>query len=284
MPANSPSPSVRAAATPKSLPPQPVDPFFPKPVQLQAIRRLVLDPGHGGDNLGAVGVLGVREKALALDVARRVAEYVRQHSSVEVVLTRDGDQSVPLRQRPRLANEFRGDAFISIHANAHETSDAWGMEVFFLAAGSSIQATRELIEREEGIEPAQPTAALPWSIESIVAEMGHAAAHARSESFAVALAAGLQKARPGVRFRGVRQAPFGVLKEARMPAVVLELGYLTHAAEGRALLDPAVHRQFGQAVLLGLVGLDRVLAADRRPVTPARAAAVGPGAHAGLAR
>jgi len=100
--------------------------------------------------------------------------------------------------------------------------------------------------------------------------MGHASAHARSELLAAALADGLRKSRPGVRFRGVRQAPFGVLKEARMPAVVLELGYLTHPVEGRTLLDPVVHGQFGQAVLLSLVELDRQLVVDRRrqPAAP----------------
>ena len=251
-------PAGAAAPAPPLLSSAPaLDPFFPTAVRMSRIRRVVLDPGHGGDNLGTVGVVGVREKALALDIARRIATYLRAHSNLEVVLTRDADVGIDLRQRPRMANDLGGDAFISLHANAHEGGDAHGMEVFFLAADSAEEATRHLIESEEGISPEDKTAALPWSVQGIVSELGLSAAHARSEQFALAVADGLMKARPGARFRGVRQAPFGVLKEARMPAIVLEVGYLTHAKEGRALLDPAVQRQFAQGILLGLAELDR---------------------------
>lgn len=278
-------PAGAAAPAPPALSASPaLDPFFPTPVRMSRIRRVVLDPGHGGDNLGTVGVVGVREKALALDIARRIATYLRAHSNIEVVLTRDADVGIDLRQRPRMANDLGGDAFISLHANAHEGGDAHGMEVFFLAADSAEEATRRLIESEEGISPEDKTAALPWSVQGIVSELGLSAAHARSEQFALAVADGLMKARPGARFRGVRQAPFGVLKEARMPAIVLEVGYLTHAKEGRALLDPAVQRQFAQGILLGLAELDRpthVPVAVPVVAVPRGATRV-PGAHAAV--
>lgn len=240
-----------------------------KPLQLQNIRRLVLDPGHGGDNLGTVGVMGLREKSLMLDYARSIATYVRTHSNVEVLLTRDRDAAVELRARPRLANDLKGDAFISLHANAHELGEAQGMEVFFLAADSSVASTRQLIEREEGIRPTDATAALPWSVGGILNDLGHNTAHARSEVLAAGLAAALQKVRPGVRFRGVKQAPFGVLKEASMPAVVLEVGYLTHAQEAHDLLEPKTPLQFGQAILMALQTLDLQMATETRPRAPA---------------
>ncbi len=241
------------------------DPWFAKPVQLQHVRRLVLDPGHGGDNLGTVGALGIREKSLVMDYARKIAAFVRTHSNVEVVLTRESDVAVALRDRPRLANEKKGDALVSLHANAHELGEAHGMEVFFLAADSSVQSTRELIEREEGIRPDDPTAGLPWSVGSIVQDLDLSAAHAHAEVFAGSLALALQKVRPTVRFRGVRQAPFGVLKEARMPAVVLEVGYLTHPQEARTLLEPQTPVQFGQAILMALQGLDARIALEKAP-------------------
>lgn len=249
--------------------PEDADPWFVKPLQLHNIRRLVLDPGHGGDNLGTIGVMGIREKALALDYARHIAAYIRSHSNVEVVLTRDRDVAVELRDRPRLANDFKGDAFISLHANAHELGEAQGMEVFFLAADSSAASTRELIEREEGIRATDATAALPWSVGGILNDLGHNTAHGRSEVLAAGLAAALQKVRPGVRFRGVKQAPFGVLKEANMPAVVLEVGYLTHLREARDLVDPKTPVQFGQAILLALQTLDGRMATETRPHLPA---------------
>lgn len=236
---------------------------FPKPVQLTHVQKLILDPGHGGENLGALGALGVREKALTLDVARHIAAFVRARSNVQVVLTREKDVAIDLRERPRRANEQKGDALISIHANAHETPDAQGMEVFFLAADASVETARALIEREEGIEAGQPTAGLAWSVPAIVMEMGNSVALARSQTWAVALADALQRIRPATRFRGVRQAPFGVLKEARMPAVVLEVGYITHPQEARILLEERTHAQFGAAVLLALQTLDRQIAAEQ---------------------
>ena len=257
-----------------SAPPVKPDPsaaLFPKPLHLQHVRRLVLDPGHGGDNLGALGAAGVREKALTLEIALHVAQFIRQHSDAEVLLTRETDVALDLRQRPRKANALKGDVFISIHTNAHETGEATGMEVFFLAADSSAETVRQLIEREEGIAPDQPTALLPWSVTSIVTEMGHANALNRSQDWAIALADGLQKLRPRARFRGVRQAPFGVLKEARMPAVVLEVGYITQLGEARSLLEGRTHSQFGAAILLAMQALDRQIAVeDVGRKTPAR--------------
>jgi N-acetylmuramoyl-L-alanine amidase len=252
--------------------PDPSAALFPKPLHLQHIHRLVLDPGHGGENLGALGAAGVREKALTLEIAKHVAEFIRLHSDAEVVLTREKDVALDLRSRPRKANELKGDAFISIHTNAHELGEATGMEVFFLAADASAETVRQLIEREEGIDPGLPTAALPWSVGAIVNEMGHAAALDHSQAWAVDLADGLQKLRPHARFRGVRQAPFGVLKEALMPAVVLEVGYITQLAEARTLLEERTHTQFAAAILLAMQALDRQIAledAGRKPVTTA---------------
>lgn len=233
-------------------------------MRLTHVRRLVLDPGHGGDNLGALGTSGIREKVLCLDVATAVAAWIRSHSDVEVLLTRDRDMPVELRQRPRLANDWKADALISIHANAHEQGEAQGMEVFFLAADASADAARQLVEREEGIRPGEATASLPWSVGGILSDMDLAAAHMRAQAFAHALGDALKAGRPKVRFRGVRQAPFGVLKEARMPAVVLEIGYVTHPVEGPLLTEPATHLQFAKAILRSLVQLDARLAAEHK--------------------
>ncbi|MSP90528.1 MAG: N-acetylmuramoyl-L-alanine amidase [Myxococcales bacterium] len=247
------------------------DPAFPVPAVLHRVRRLVLDPGHGGDNLGALGVAGIREKALTLTVSRRIAAFVRGHSNLDVVLTRETDCAVALRDRPRLANERAGDALISVHANAHPEGEAHGMEVFFLASDSSAETARALIEAEEGTLPAD-TGTMPWTVDAIVSDLSLAAAHARSEALAGAMARSLQVARPEARFRGVRQAPFGVLKEAQMPAIVFELGYITHADEAQVLMRPTTHVAFARAVLAALVELDRQweaeAAPERRPAGP----------------
>jgi N-acetylmuramoyl-L-alanine amidase len=236
----------------------------PAAVEFRAIRRLMLDPGHGGSNLGSLGLLGTREKALTLDYCRHIAAWLRAHSNLDVRLTRDGDTSLTLPERAKLANDAKADAFISLHFNAHELPEANGMEVFFLAAATSLQSTKALIEREEGIEAGQPTAHLPWSVTAIVRDLDLTAAHRASEHLATGLASGLKRARPGVRFRGVKQAPFGVLREAAMAAVVLEVGYLTNPKEVEVLLDPGTPASFGRAIQMALLELDRKRTAARK--------------------
>lgn len=149
------------------------------------------------------------------------------------------------------------------------------MEVFFLAANSSAETARALIEAEEGALPPE-SGTLPWTVDAIVSDLSLAAAHARSEAFAGAMARTLQEQRPDARFRGVRQAPFGVLKEAQMPAIVFELGYITHADEAQVLMRPTTHVAFARAVLAALVDLDRLWVAE---ATPARRPG-GPGTRA----
>ncbi|MBM4342789.1 MAG: N-acetylmuramoyl-L-alanine amidase [Deltaproteobacteria bacterium] len=239
-------------------------PSQPARVQLNHVRRFVLDPGHGGDNLGALGTGGIREKALTLAASLRIAHWLRQNCDVQVLLTRERDDAVELRQRPRLANDWKADALVSVHANAHDQGEAAGMEVFFLAADASAEASRQLVEREEGTAAGAPNAGKPWSVGGIKNDLALAAAHARSQAFAYALGDALQAGRKKVRFRGVRQAAFGVLKEAQMPALVLELGYITHPVEGPQLFDPAVQDEFARALLRALVALDKRLGQERK--------------------
>jgi N-acetylmuramoyl-L-alanine amidase len=250
----------------------------PTKLQLKYVRKLVLDPGHGGSNLGAVGALGLREKVVCLTAAHEMAVWLRANSDLEVRLTREDDRDIGLRERPRLANSQSADAFVSIHANAHEKTaqgqaDAHGIEVFFLAADASVETNRALIAREEGVDPNDATAELPVSVKGIVEEMALATAHRRSQILGAALAEAIPKLLPEARFRGLRQAGFGVLKEAKMPALVLEIGYLTHPVEGPALRDPARHQQMARAMLQALVVLDGQLALEAaQPKQPVKAA------------
>lgn len=279
------APCHTALAAPPTVAARPAPAARPQRLQLRHVKRLVLDPGHGGSNLGTVGALGLREKVVCLTAAKNIAKWLRDNSNVDIVLTREDDRDIALRERPRMANQLAGDALISIHANAHDKTapgqvDAHGIEVFFLAADASAEANRALIEREEGIDPLAATAELPVSVRSIVDEMALATAHRRSQVFGAGLAQALERGIPTARFRGLRQAAFGVLKEARMPALVLELGYLTHPQEGPSLRDQAKHEQFARAILQALVVLDaqieleaaRAAAAVPKSAPPARAA------------
>jgi N-acetylmuramoyl-L-alanine amidase len=238
----------------------------PRPkLVFKALRHIVLDPGHGGDNLGAVGHVGTREKVLTLDIARVVAAMIRQRSDLRVSMTREDDRSVALRERPRLANELGGDVLVSVHCNSSPDPEVHGMEVWFLAADSSLAAGLEVVRREEGIESDAPEAARRVGADAVITAMRLAAAHERSELLAFAVASGLRRADTGMRLRGVRQAPFGVLKEAAMAAVVLEVGYISHPEEGQHLLLASTHEALARAVLIGLLELDKQLAQLVRP-------------------
>lgn len=220
-------------------------------IALAHVRHVIIDPGHGGENLGAVGHLGTREKVLTLELAQRFRDYLLAHSDVRVTLTREADEGVALRERPRLANAWRGDVLISVHCNSSPDETVRGMEVWFLAADSSLAAGLEVVRREEGVDEDAPAPAKRVGPDAIVHAMRMAQAHERSELFAHGLAAGLRRAGTGMRFRGVRQAPFGVLKEAEMPAVVFEVGYISNAEEGRHLLEASTQLALARGLLTG---------------------------------
>lgn len=251
------------------------DRHFPKPVALAHVRRVVLDPGHGGANLGTLGYHGTQEKVLTLKISRYVADFVHKHSNVTVLLTRHDDRDIALRDRPRWANARKADALISLHCNANPKPDPRGMEIWFLSSETSVELAQDIVREEEGLPEEGPAAALPWSVDGILAEMQLAQAHELSESLALSLATGLRRGRPGARFRGVKQAPFAVLKEAQMPAVVFEVGYLSHKAESLELLQPQTHLELARGVLHGLVAFDRLLARRAPPGSG------GPGASDG---
>ncbi len=240
------------------------DRLFPKPAELSHIQHIVIDPGHGGDNLGALGYHATQEKALTLEVSKFITAFIQRHSNVRVTMTRHVDRAIALRERPRQANALKADALISLHCNASPNPKIQGMEVWFLDANASAGVVHELVRREEGLPERGAAAVLPWTIGGILSEMRYAAAHRRSQLLAHALAKGLKRGRPGARFRGVRQAPFGVLKEALMAAVVLEIGYITHPKEGRALLEHQAHLELARGVLLGLVEMDRLVGQQER--------------------
>lgn len=231
---------------------------FPQRAQLAAVRHIVIDPGHGGDNHGAVGYWGTREKALTLAIARYMRDYIETNSNVRVTLTRDDDRAIDLRARPRRANKLKPNGLISLHCNATEKRDVSGMEVWFLSSDTSEEVIHDVVRREEGLPAAPHSVAAPWSVSGIVSEMTYAMAHKRSSDFAHALGQGLRWGRPSAKFRGVKQAAFGVLKEAKMPAVVLEVGFISNPKEGKELLEAKTHLQLARGVLRGLILMDRV--------------------------
>jgi N-acetylmuramoyl-L-alanine amidase len=221
---------------------------------------VVLDPGHGGEQEGAISPAGTKEKDLALDIARRIAARLKRDGA-KVILTRSGDIGVPLANRAAIATAIRADLFVSVHLNSMPTAEqrrsSRGVETYFLSADASdthasAVAARENADRLAGEpepDPADPVAA-------ILDDLADAASLSGSSRLAYAVHERLVE-RLGVEDRGVKQAPFYVLAGARMPAVLLEVGFISHEDEARRLATREYQDRIAEAVTEGIAAFRR---------------------------
>ena len=211
-------------------------------------RPVVIDPGHGGDDNGASSPTGLTEKEVTLAVARRLARTLegRGHS---VRLTRDGDQGRALSDRTALANRLDATVFVSLHANASTVSSVTGAETYYMsldgASDEAAAATAEL-ENQAGssAEDRSPLDLILWDL---------AQAEVLNESSRLALSVqGRLNARLGLRDRGVKQAPFVVLTGATMPAILVEVGFLSNPSEAERLTQPDSQQALADAIAAGI--------------------------------
>jgi N-acetylmuramoyl-L-alanine amidase len=196
---------------------------------------VVIDAGHGGDDEGALGPRGNSEKKLVLGVARRLREVLRDQG-LRVVMTREDDRFVPLETRTAIANDARGDLFISIHANATRDPDIRGSETFFLSLDATDEAAQRVAARENaafGGEGAAGAAAADRVID-LLGDM-IANLHSRESSELARMVQDKLALMDPARSRGVKQAPFVVLMGLQMPATLVEIGFITNRADERDL-------------------------------------------------
>jgi N-acetylmuramoyl-L-alanine amidase len=223
---------------------------------------VVIDPGHGGEHPGAVGPAGNAEKTLTLRIARRVAERCRKELHARTLLTREGDNDVDLQDRVELANRKQASLFISIHLNsaADRTArrTARGVETYFLSADPSDASAAALVERENLDQPVQHRSHR-GEVDLILNDLSLNAAQADSSRLAYAIHQHVVEA-TGEADRGVHQAPFFVLTGARMPAVLLEVGFVSNPDEEHALLSAAYQDRVAEAVVQGIHDFRRAVA------------------------
>lgn len=210
------------------------------------IKRIVIDPGHGGHDTGTISPGGMREKDLVLDVARRLRAYIKNsYPDVEVIMTRDTDRFVALEERTAIANSRHADLFISVHANASPSRAASGVETFFLspdrAPAEDLQAAaREnarLAVNSKGGEKAEPVFA-SVTVGNRVAESRELARYIQA---GLVRGIGAQSPRTAMN-RGVKHAPFVVLLGAAMPSVLAEVSFLSNPKD-EALLQTGQFRE-----------------------------------------
>ena len=205
-----------------------------------SIHTVVIDPGHGGHDVGAVGRRGILEKDVNLAVARQLRRYLERESDLEVVLTRDRDEHLPLADRAEIANKAGGDLFISLHCNSWFNDGAQGLETYFLSPAQTDWARS--VAEAENLAGGQPD-----DVEFIVWEL----VQNRFISSSSRLAEIVQEHtcdEAGLDDRGVRQAGFRVLVGAYMPAVLVEMGFLSHDDEERRLGNSSFQQRLARAL------------------------------------
>ncbi len=228
------------AAFPEELPVRP-------PRELPGVKTIVIDPGHGGRETGAVGPTGLLEKDLSLMIARSVRQRLQERLGVRVVLTRDEDVELPLESRTALANQYKADLFLSIHLNSSPGFRAQGAETYFLSLEASDEVAAEVAARENQpagrgiVEAEQGLQLMLWDL----AQSHHLA---ESQRLATLIQGELNRTL-GLRDRGVKQAPFVVLRGAAMPAVLVELGFLNDPEQEQRLADTAYRGELVEALV-----------------------------------
>ena len=204
----------------------------------RAVRRIIVDAGHGGHDTGAIGPRGVREKDVTLAMALRLAQKLRA-AGFEVVLTRSDDRYLRLEERTAIANMARGDLFVSIHANAHPRRDRSGVETYFLNVTDDRYA-RRLAARENGVVERDES---PPGVKRILTDLDARASAGPSRALAQLVqrevTSRVRQSQGSVRDLGVKNALFYVLLGARMPAVLVETAFISNREEERRLASPA---------------------------------------------
>ena len=215
---------------------------------------VVIDPGHGGKDTGAIGARGSYEKQVALAVARHLRDLINAEYGMRALLTRTGDRFIKLRSRVAFAHRHRADLFVSIHADAAPTPRARGASVYRLShKGASTEAARLLAQRENAADLMGGVALQDKdeTVASILIDLSQNAAMDRSAKLAEALLRGFGKIAKNQR---IEAAGFAVLKSPDTPSVLVELGYLTNPQEERRLNDKRYRQRLASRLAAGIRG------------------------------
>ncbi len=238
--------AAAAPATPVPPPPPPSDlpPSFGQAVS--AFRTIAIDPGHGGDDEGVRSAEGLKEKDLTLAIARRVRGVIEARLGLRVLLTRDDDRSVPVDERASVANNNQADLFVSLHANGSMRKNASGASIYVAGFDRDAAQTSGGGERVPTFGGGSREIELvPWNL----AQTRHLD---RSSAFAALLQQALQEHVP-LSARPIERAPLRVLESANMPAILVELGYLTNADQAKMLASDAFQNSVAQALFDAIV-------------------------------
>lgn len=217
------------------------------------IDKVVIDPGHGGHDPGAIGRHGTREKDVTLAIAKRLKRYLEREVGVKVYLTREDDRFVPLRDRAKFANKVGAKLFISIHANANRSRRVGGVSTYFLGPAKTEEA-REVARLENSAIRYEDDIHAYEDLEDenfILAAIAQNAFHQESQDLAALIQQNLARL-TGIEDRGVKQAGYYVLIGASMPNVLVETAFISNPNEERLLRNRDFQDKVARAIAKGI--------------------------------
>ena len=263
------------AATPptpaklETVRPEPVSPALPAKRNANGDRsltrvlglklgRVVLDPGHGGHDVGTHGPTGLYEKDVVLDVAHRLGALLEERLGSEVIYTRSDDTFIPLEERTTIANERKADLFLSIHANSSPYRGVAGVESYYLnfttsraaldlAARENASSERSLFDLKELLQKI--------ALKDKIDESREFASRLQTSLYTIASKNNIDV----VKNRGIKKAPFVVLIGASMPSVLTEVGFLTNAGDETLLRKPEHRQKIAEALYKGIASYAETL-------------------------
>ena len=216
------------------------------------VRRIVIDPGHGGRDYGAPGYLkGVHEKHVTLQIARKLAQMVRKELKCEVFLTRNKDRYLTLEERTAIANTKNADLFISIHTNSHKDRRAYGIETYFLNLATDDEAIR--VAAMENATSTKNISDLQTILQDLMQNAKINESSRLAGNVQVSVVRHLKNKRYSrIKDKGVKQAPFYVLLGAQMPAILVETGFISNPREAKRLVNSQYQRRICEAIVIGI--------------------------------
>tara|TARA_Y100001968_G_scaffold311495_1_gene333631 strand:+ start:8301 stop:9464 length:1164 start_codon:yes stop_codon:yes gene_type:complete len=215
------------------------------------IKTVIIDPGHGGKDPGAIGYHNIKEKHIVLDISKELGNFLKKEMpELNIIYTRENDTFLGLKNRTELANKNQGHMFLSVHANASTAKTARGFEIFVLQPNSVDDAIDVAVRENASIlfeeNPEQ------YEQNQMFASISEKAYLQESEKLAVSINTAVKKELPRTRMRGVKQAGFYVLVGAAMPKVLIEAGFLTNKSEAQLLNKSSYRTQMAYGIFKGV--------------------------------
>jgi N-acetylmuramoyl-L-alanine amidase len=234
------------------------------------IGRIVIDPGHGGHDSGTIGVDGLEEKDVVLDVALRLGKLLHERLGAEIIYTRSDDTFIPLETRTAIANKAQADLFLSIHANSSSDATARGVETYYLNFTSTPDAL-ETAARENAVST-QSIHELSDLVKKIALKDKIDESREFASDVQQGLYSGLTRGNAGLKNRGVKKAPFVVLIGANMPSVLAEISFVTNPRDANELRQPEYRERVAESLYKGVARYEAGLNGLKSPTLRASTA------------